>query len=268
MPTRRMTSPISRKCYKLLEAQPAFEQLRREVPFAVIWDDHDFGLNNAGRHYALKEESKQLFRRFWNLEHRIPKEQDGIYHARYFGEEEKRLQLILLDGRFNRDDPGETGDTLGETQWKWLEDELKKPARLRFIVCGYQFLLDRDSVFETWSKFPQAQKRLFETIKRSEAKGVVFIAGDQHYGEVSRRKGALGYDAIELMFCGINQEEPHVFNSSRVSPVAHAKNAYALINIQWESSKGDLPHLVFRCFDADRDAPELTYRVNFSELGY
>ncbi|MEM8677900.1 MAG: hypothetical protein AAGF97_00970 [Planctomycetota bacterium] len=48
--------------------------------------------------------------------------------------------------------------------------------------------------------------------------------------------------------------------------MAHAKNAYALIDIQWQPKEADVPHLVFRCFDADRDAPELTYRVNFSEL--
>jgi alkaline phosphatase D len=254
------------KCYGLLAAQPAFAQLKKDVPVAAIWDDHDFGLDNIGKHYALKEQSKQLFRKFWGLESLIPADRDGIYHALYFGEGDERLQVILLDVRFNRDDEGETSDTLGENQWAWLEEELRKPARLRFIASGYQVLLDRDTKFETWSKFPQAQTRLFKTIRDAKAEGVVFLAGDQHYGEASRRPGALGYDAIELMFCGINQEEPHVFNSYRVTPVAHAKNAYALVDIQWHATKTDAPHFVFRCFDADRDASELTYRVNFDEL--
>lgn len=253
-------------CYSLLESHPAFGQLREQVPFAVTWDDHDYGLNNFGKDYKLKEESKQLFRRFWRLEGHIPSDRDGVYHARYFGDGDHRLQVILLDGRFNRDDEGDESDTLGENQWEWLAAELRKPARLRFIASGYQVFLDRDSKFETWSKFPSAQKRLFKTIRGARAEGVVFLAGDQHYGEASRLPNALGYDAIELMFCGLNQEEPHVFNSTRVTPVAHAKNAYALIDIQWEETEQDVPHLVFRCFDADRDAPELTYRVNFSEL--
>ena len=252
--------------HAMLAALPAFEQLRATTPFAVIWDDHDYGLNNAGRHYPLKQQSKQFFRQFWGLEEFIPEQRSGIFHARYFGSGDKRLQVLLLDGRYNRDDIGDQGDTLGEEQWKWLEAELRKPARLRLIVGGYQFLLDRESKFETWSKFPKAQQRLLDTIRQSGAEGVVFVAGDQHYGEVSRRPGAIGYDAIELMFCGINQEEPHVFNSYRVSPVAHAKNAYALIDIQWTDSEMDEPHLVFRVFDADRDAAELTYRINFDEL--
>jgi alkaline phosphatase D len=254
------------KCYGLLSAHPAFEQLRKEVPLAAIWDDHDYGLDNVGRHYPLKEQSKQLFRRFWRLESLIPKDRDGIYHAQYFGDGETRLQVLLLDTRFNRDDEGENSDTLGENQWAWLEEELTKPARLRLIASGYQVLLDRESRFETWSKFPKAQKRLFNAIRDAKAEGVVFLAGDQHYGEASRMPKALGYDAIELMFAGINQEEPHVFNSYRVTPVANSKNSYALIDIQWQSTEADPPHFVFRCFDADRDSLELTYRVNFSEL--
>ena len=155
---------------------------------------------------------------------------------------------------------------LGEEQWAWLEAELRKPAKLRLLVSGYQYFLPDDSVFESWEKFPKAQRRLLNLIQETEAEGVVFIAGDQHYSEVSRVRDAIGYDAIEIMFCGINQEEPHVPNPHRVSPVAHAKNAYGLIDIQWNESETDEPHLVFRAFDADRDAAELTYRINLSEL--
>lgn len=62
--------------------------------------------------------------------------------------------------------------------------------------------------------------------------------------------------------------EKHVFHSHRVTPAAHAKNTYALIDIQWHRTELDVRHLVFRCFDADRDALELTYRINFDELRF
>ena len=253
-------------CYDRLASQTAFQKLKELVPFVVTWDDHDYGLNNFGKNYKLKDESRKYFRKFWNMEEHIPADRDGIYHARYFNSKEKQLQMIMLDTRYNRDDEGDESDTLGEAQWRWLEAELKKPAKLRLIASGYQVLLDRKQKFETWSKFPAAKKRLFELIKKCKAEGVIFLAGDQHYGEVSRDAGAIGYDAIEFMFSGINQEEPHVFNSYRVSPVAHALNSYALIDIQWEQNEIDVPHVTFRCFDADTNRPELTYRVNFSEL--
>lgn len=253
-------------CYQRLRAQTAFQQLKQTIPFAVTWDDHDYGMNNEGKGYQLKTESQKLFVDFWEMSDHIPENQQGIYHARYFGSGEQRLQVILLDTRFHRDDPGDQGDTLGESQWEWLEQELQQPARLRLIASGYQVLLDREANFETWAKFPAAQRRLFETIQRADANGVIFLAGDQHYGEVSRQPNALGYDAIELMFSGINQAEPHVYNSYRVSNVAHALNAYALLDIQWETSDIDPPHVLFQCFDADTGQCELLYRINFSEL--
>ena len=255
-----------KQCHATLAALPAFVELRESSMTAASWDDHDYGLNNFGKDYPLKEESRQFFRKFWKLEEHIPADRNGIYHARYFGEGEHSLQIIHLDGRYNRDDEGETGDTLGEAQWAWLKKELQKPARLRFLVSGYQYFLPQDSVFESWSKFPQSRDRLINLIKSTGAQGVVFIAGDQHYSEITRVPGLLGYDAVEIMFCGVNQEEPHVPNPLRVSPVAHAKNAYSLIDIQWNATENDEPHLTFRAFDADRDAVEMTYRINLAEL--
>jgi len=261
------------RCYAELEAKPGFKQLRDSSTFMAVWDDHDYGSNDAGKNYALKQRSRDIFRTFWRHEDRIPADRPGVYHADVFGEPGQRLQVIMLDGRYNREDPSDAADTLGEPQWAWLEAELKKPAELRFIVSGYQVLLDRETKFETWAKFPAARERLFNLIAKTKAHGVVFIAGDQHYGEVSRIRGAFGgetgYDAIELMFAGINQEETWVFNSARVSPVANSLHSYAYVDIQWQPTTGDnadVPHLLFRCFDATSDALELTYRVNFSEL--
>ena len=257
------------RCYAALEAKPGFKELRDRSTFMAVWDDHDYGMNDDGKNYALKQQSHAIFRKFWRHEDRIPADRPGVFHADVFGAPGERLQVIMLDGRFNREDPGDTADTLGEVQWAWLAEELKKPADLRFIVSGYQVLLDRETKFETWAKFPAARQRLFDLIRESKANGVVFIAGDQHYGEVSRIRDAIGYDAIEIMFAGINQEEPWVYNSARVSPVANSKDSYAYIDIQWKGTTGDnadKPHLLFRCFDATDKALELTYRINLDEL--
>ncbi len=257
------------RCYAALEAKPGFKELRDRSTFMAVWDDHDYGMNDDGKNYALKQQSHAIFRKFWRHEDRIPADRPGVFHADIFGAPGERLQVIMLDGRFNREDPGDTADTLGEAQWAWLAEELKKPADLRFIVSGYQVLLDRETKFETWAKFPAARQRLFDLIRESKANGVVFIAGDQHYGEVSRIRDAIGYDAIEIMFAGINQDEPWVYNSARVSPVANSKDSYAYIDIQWKGTTGDnadKPHLLFRCFDAADKALELTYRINLDEL--
>lgn len=255
-----------RQCLDRLAAQTAFQKLRAKVPFVATWDDHDYGLNDAGKNYVFKNESKQIFREFWQMQEHIPADRDGIYHVRNFETNGRKLQIILLDPRSNRDDPGPLADTLGENQWKWLAEQLRQPADLRLLVSGFQILLDAESGSETWALFPAARERLFKTIRDAKAEHLVFLTGDQHYGEVCRVRDALGYDAIELQFAGINQDERGELNSTRVSPVANSLHSYALLDIQWEKTKSNYPHVLFRVHDASTQSAEILYRVNFSEI--
>lgn len=254
-------------CYDALEAKPAFKKLIKDFDYMATWDDHDFGLNNAGKEYPFKKESKALFREFWNLEQAIPAEQDGIYYSRTINLRGKKLQVIMLDCRYNRDAPNGSGDVLGEAQWQWLAQELRQPADLRLLVSGFQILLDKDSGSETWDNFPTARQRLFETVRMAQAENVIFLTGDQHYGEVCRLRNALDFDAIELQFAGINQIEDPEFNPLRVSPVIQSKHSVAVIDIQIDSTKEDVPHLLFQIADAMSNQMELTYRVNLAEIG-
>ena len=257
---------VIRDSYRKLAAKPGFEELRRVGQHMMTWDDHDFGLNNAGRHYRLKEESLHAFIEFWELENIIPRDQQGVYNARILGPEGKRLQVIMLDVRYHRDDPGPQADVLGETQWEWLREQLKEPADLRLIVSGFQVLLPEEAGSETWDQFPAARSRLFETIREAGAERVVFITGDQHYGEACRLKNGLDFDVVELQFAGLNQIEAPEYNPLRVSTVCASQHSYAYIDVQWEASQEEPPHLLFQVRNAETDEMEVLYRVNFSEI--
>jgi len=254
------------KCYAALEAKPAFQQLREQYPLAATWDDHDYGLNNAGKEYPLKDQTKALFRRFWGLEGKIPAERDGIYYAEYIPVGDKTLQILLLDVRYNRDEPQTDGDVLGEPQWAWLEQQLQQPADLRLIASGFQLLLDERAGSETWAKFPSARQRLFDLIRKAQAERVLFYTGDQHYGEVNRLPGALDFDAVELQFAGLNQIESPEWNPLRVANAITSKHSYALLDIFFEGSKSEVPHLHFQIYNAMTNELELSYRVNLREL--
>ena len=255
------------QCYDALSAKPAFQELIRTVPYMATWDDHDYGLNNAGKEYALKDTSKAIFRRFWGLEEKILADQPGIYYSQIIEHQEKNIQIIMLDGRYNRAFPNSGGDILGEAQWKWLKKQLLLPADLKIIVSGFQILLDRESGSETWENFPSARQRLFDLIRLTQTEHLLFITGDQHYGEVARLKQALDFDAIELQFAGLNQIERPEFNSYRVSNVIKSKHSYALLDLFLDTTKYDIPHLAFQVFDGLTNERELYYRINMEELG-
>ncbi|MFO0040929.1 MAG: alkaline phosphatase D family protein, partial [Pseudomonadota bacterium] len=89
--------------YARLGAIEGFARLRAQVPLFATWDDHDYGENDAGAEYPMKEASRAAFLRFWGEPADSPRvRRDGIYDARVFGPPGKRVQLILLDLRWNR----------------------------------------------------------------------------------------------------------------------------------------------------------------------
>lgn len=253
-------------CYAALAARPAFQVLRETVPYAAVWDDHDYGYNNSGKDYPLKRESRAIFRAFWGLESEIPESRDGVHYAKTFELDGYALHLILLDVRTHRDEPGGDADMLGEAQWAWLEEQLKTPADLTFIVSGTQFLLDKESGSETWDQYPVAWQRMTGLVRRSRVERLVFITGDQHYAEVCRARGLLDYDLVEFEFCGINQIEDPEFNPARASTVAESRHSCVFLDIQWEADEFDVPHLLFQVYDALELRPEVLYRVNLDEL--
>ena len=69
----------------------------------AIWDDHDYGKNDGGAEYPLKEQAQRLFLEFWNVN------KDDARHSQkgiYFNEEKvflnNKINLIALDTRYHR----------------------------------------------------------------------------------------------------------------------------------------------------------------------
>lgn len=197
--------------YARLAAKAEFKQLQSSSRLLATWDDHDYGENDAGRHYPLKEISKSIFLDFWKEPQSSPRRlHAGIYHAEYLALKPLKVQLILLDLRTFRDNlrlaapgqrmwrdkqffydldylPYETADStlLGEEQWQWLEKQLLLPADLRLIASSTQFGITFNG-YESWANFPHEQERFFSLIRKTRAEGVIFLSGDVHYAEISK----------------------------------------------------------------------------------
>lgn len=233
--------------YKKLGARPEFAKFRSAVPVLAIWDDHDFGINDGGAEYPHKEESKKLMLDFFGE----PKDSErrkrvGNYTSYVFGPDGKRTQIIMLDLRWFRSpitwdkktdgyvankDPKST--ILGAEQWKWLEQELKKPAELRIIVSSIQFS-PPDHKWEKWANFPHEKKRLIEMIDKLALKNIFFISGDMHYGELSAEKTPVGFKIYDLTASGMNIFEPgkQYPNRNRIK-IHDTSSNFGLIEIDW-----------------------------------
>jgi len=240
--------------YDKLAKVPGWKKLRETCPVMAMWDDHDMGADDAGAEYPKKKESQQLFLDFFGAAKDDPRrKQEGLYDARIFGPEGKRVQIILMDTRYHRsklavdpkipkgqgkykasDDPKAT--FLGEAQWKWLEEQLKKPAEVRLVCSGIQVVAE-DHAFEKWMNFPRERAKLYKLIRDTKASGVVFLSGDRHLAELSMMDGGAGYPFFDLTSSGINQGNkrwrPLETNRHRVATMNVGDN-YGVVRIDWD----------------------------------
>lgn len=239
--------------YRQLGAKPLFAALRAQVPMVAIWDDHDYGVNDGGLEYPKKEESKQVFLRFWNEPDGTERRQrPGIYTSYRFGDPAagRSLQVILLDTRTFRSplarntftsykndyrpDSNPANTFLGQAQWDWLKERLLEPADLRLIGSSIQFGHEYNG-WESWTNFPTEIERMIALIKETRANGVVFLSGDVHWGELSRLQASGCYPLHDLTASGINEEwdilEP---NRNRIGQ-ACMDHHFGFIEIHWQS---------------------------------
>ena len=94
-----------KKKYDSLSAKPTFQNLKKNVDIIATWDDHDYGLNDMGKRYPFKQESKEIFLNFFNEPTNSPRrEHKGVYTSYIYEMNGKKLQVILLDTRTFRDD--------------------------------------------------------------------------------------------------------------------------------------------------------------------
>ena len=212
-----------RKAYATADAIAGYNKLRDSVPHLAVWDDHDYGLNDGGGDFPHKAVSKDLFLDFWKVPASdVRRTREGIYNAHIIGPPGMRVQVILLDMRWFRSplkltdqrgapgkerylpDPDPAKTMLGETQWAWLADELRKPAELRLLVSSIQVLAEGHG-WERWGNFPLERQKLFDTIRDARANGVVLLSGDRHIGALYREAPADMPPLYEVTSSGINK---------------------------------------------------------------
>lgn len=245
---------VMREKYAELGAQAGYQKLRTSCPVHATWDDHDYGANDAGAEFPMRAASKEAFMEFFEIPPHSPmRTRDGVYDAHVYGPRGRRVQIILLDTRYFRsplkpglptlscprvrylpnDDPEAT--LLGEAQWAWLEKQMKEPAELRVLASSIQVIPDQHC-FEKWGNFPRERERLFELIRKTQAKGVVLISGDRHFGDISRLdQGPAGYPLYELTSSGMNSAGAgwKEVNSHRAIEESFHEDNFGLIKMNW-----------------------------------
>lgn len=247
--------------YQKLAAVPGIQRLRESTEIIAIWDDHDYGQNDGGAEYASKEESRRVMLDFWDEPDDSPRRtrDSGIYTSYLYGEAGRKVQVILLDLRWNRSplavvkDPlrregrelGNRGPyeaslakgatLMGEPQWQWLENELQVEADVRIIGSSIQLLAEFTG-WETWANYPKDRQRFFELLEKHQQEPVLILSGDVHWSEYSEiRETANGWPLLELTSSGLTEEWKAISPNRHRVGEAFAVANFGLIEIDWSS---------------------------------
>ncbi|MCL6261045.1 alkaline phosphatase family protein [Aquiflexum sp. TKW24L] len=233
--------------YDLQNAHSEYQKLKTNTPIIGIWDDHDYGRNDAGKEYPYRKESRDLMYDFLDIpQESLLRQKEGAYGSYEFGPDDEKVKVILLDARYFRDDldkkdrdyvQNNTGSILGEEQWNWLAEELKyNSAKITLIGSGIQ-ILSAEHPYEKWANFPKERERLLKLLETYKVTGAILLSGDRHIAEISKTDiPGISHPVYDVTSSGLThtwkeyKSEP---NSYRVGDLI-AKLNFGLIHLDWQ----------------------------------
>lgn len=179
------------------------QPLLSAMPQYCIWDDHDYGPNDADKSYVFKEQSRQLFMNY-TCNPSYGEEGKGIYTKISYGD----VDIFLTDDRYFRSSdkmmdsingsPNPEKTFFGKMQMTWLKNALLySNATFKIIVSGSQ-VLNPVSSYDCMRKYSYEYNELMQFLDQQKINGVLFLTGDRHHSEIIRLNRTNNYPLIDI----------------------------------------------------------------------
>jgi alkaline phosphatase D len=228
--------------YLHTRSHPDVQALLSARPNYAIWDDHDFGPNNADRSFSFKSTSLALFSAFWPAFRYGSVEAKGAFsHFSY-----SDADFFLMDNRYHRApnawDKADTSKAYwGTEQLTWLKDKLlNSRATFKFIVNGNQ-IVNTMTDTECLHAYPAERNALYDFIRLHKIGGVLILSGDRHFTEVLKDENATTYPLYDITCSPLTSgayekitETSEAQNSMRVEGTLLATQNFLKIHILGE----------------------------------
>lgn len=209
--------------------------LKKLIPIAMIWDDHDYGKNNGGSNYKYKLASKKIFKDF-SLNENPEVSEDGLGAG--FKLKLTNINFLFLDDRFYRDKKYHFGKEQEEWLFKNLEtsENAKKADIIENPEPSQSVIISGDQFFGKYHPFESFEGNQAENFKKfiekiSNLKSTpLFISGDRHISELQKIDLSPNKKIFEITSSPIHSSLPPEFtlkqfpNPHRVWAVANKNN--------------------------------------------
>ncbi|MFN0159310.1 MAG: alkaline phosphatase D family protein [Bacteroidota bacterium] len=218
----------------------------------AIWDDHDYGPNDADRTFNLRREALETFTLFWANHTYGLDEVPGIFSRFVWGD----VEFFLLDDRYHRS-PNRVPDTPGKQvfgpgQLQWLKESLiSSDAPFKIVASGNQ-MLNPISSHESFAKYSHEQRELLGWIKEQKIAGVVFLSGDRHHTELIKIEDSTFYPLYDFtsspLTSGLGNPEHELDNPERVAgTLVRDKRNFGLLKFDGPRTNR---RLTMECYDS------------------
>lgn len=186
--------------YRRTLTSPAQAALYRSVPVAYVWDDHDYGPNDADAAAPTRPAARAAYTTY--VPHYPQPEPGGaVYQAFTIG----RVRFVLTDNRSERT----STSLLGAQQLAWLKRELVTAGRSHAVVVWVNpdpWIAAPADGADDWGGYPRERRALADAIAAARIDNLVMISGDAHMvalddGSHSGYSGA-GYPGFPVLQAG------------------------------------------------------------------
>ncbi len=217
-------------------AVPIMQNFWKAMPQFAMWDDHDYGPNDIGSSYILKEESKKVFDAYF-CNPSSGENGQGTYTMTSYGD----ADIFMTDDRWWRS-PDRMKDSiggkpnpdkimLGKQQMRWLKNSLLySNATFKIIAVGSQ-VLNPASPFDKMKDFSTEYNELMNFLKEYKISGVVFLTGDRHHSEIIKVERSGDYPLYDITVSPLTSGT-HKFGG------AEKNNPYRVLGIDEKQNYG------------------------------
>jgi len=145
------------------------------VPTAYVWDDHDYGPNNADGSAPGREAVSEAYRQAVPHYGVDPDVEAPIAQAFTVG----RVRFVLSDTRSHRS----SASMLGQEQLAWLIDELVTSAADHAVVVWANptpWIGSAGASSDDWSGWAEERRTIADALAAAEIDNLVMVSGDAH----------------------------------------------------------------------------------------
>ncbi|MBC6445889.1 alkaline phosphatase D family protein [Actinokineospora xionganensis] len=161
--------------YRRTLTAPAQAALYRSVPIAYVWDDHDYGPNDADASAPTRAAARAAYDRYVPHYPLASGPGEAINQAFTLG----RVRFVLTDTRSERT----AATMLGERQLAWLRQELVTASHTHAVVVWVNpdpWIAPADPTGDDWGGYAQERRVVADTIAEAGIRNLVMVSGDAH----------------------------------------------------------------------------------------